>query len=180
MASLKRYTDFLCELGIEEIPHTEKTYLGHLVAVHNMLADWGCGEDVCLAGLFHSIYGTEIFQGFKLEEDRRDDLVELIGDRAEKLAYVNCFVDRSTLDDAVQTSGDSYTVRQRESGETISLTESEFDDLCRVHLADILEQVARSKSWDYRREGYRALAERLQGAALEDYARTYAQESTPA
>ena len=98
MASLKRYTDFLSELGIDEIPHSEKTYLGHLVAVHNKLAAWEYAEHVCLAGLFHSIYGTEIFQGFKLEEDRRNELLELIGERAEKLAYVNCFVDRATLD----------------------------------------------------------------------------------
>lgn len=180
MASLKRYTDFLCDLGIEEVPHTQKTYLGHLVAVHNKLADWGCSEDVCLAGLFHSIYGTEIFQGFKLVEERRGELVELIGEPAEKLAYVNCFVDRATLDGAVPTSGESYEVRHRESGEPISLTESEFEDLCRVHLADILEQVPRSKSWNYRRDGYRALAERLQGVALEDFTRTYAQESATA
>lgn len=178
MASLQKFTAFLTGLGIEEIPHSSKTYLGHLVAVHHKLAEWDCGEDVCLAGLFHSIYGTEIFQGFKLEIGRRGELAELIGARAERLAWVNCFVDRTTLDEAAQSATGPYVVRHRETGESIELTESEFDDLCRVHLADFLEQVPRSKWWDYRREGYHALAERLRGAAQEDYARTYALEET--
>lgn len=176
MASLKRYTEYLRELGIEEIPHTKKTYLGHLVAVHNKLDGWGCPEHVCLGGLFHSIYGTEKFQGFKLAEDRRGELAELIGERAEKLAYVNCFMDRATLDAAAQAGVAPFQVRHRETGELIPLTEAEFDDLCRVHLADYLEQVPRSGWWDYRREGYRALAEWLLGAALEDYVETISQE----
>lgn len=176
MAGLKRFTDWLCDLGVDAVPHTKKTYLGHLVAVHNKLAEWGCPEDVCLAGLFHSIYGTELFQGFKLAEDRRDELIALIGERAEKLAYVNCFVDRATLDAPARSTAGPYVVRHRETGEMIELAESDFDDLCRVHLADYLEQVARAGSWNYRREGYRGLAERLRGVALEEYERTLAEE----
>ena len=174
MSSLKQCTGYLRELGVDDVPHTNKTYLGHLIAVHNKLAAWGCPPDVCLAGLFHSIYGTELFQGFKLGEDRRSELVAIIGARAEKLAYVNCFMDRATLDAAALLACGPYAVRHRESGEMVPLTDAEFDDLCRVHLADYLEQVPRSGSWDYRRDGYRALAERLRGEALADYSRTIA------
>ena len=45
---------------------------------------------MCDAGLFHSIYGTEGFQGFTLPFDRRDDIRALIGDRAERLVWVFC------------------------------------------------------------------------------------------
>src|SRR5437867_3787107 len=33
----------------------------------------GCPEDVCRAGMFHSIHGTERFQGFTLSLGRRDE-----------------------------------------------------------------------------------------------------------
>jgi|AntAceMinimDraft_12_1070368.scaffolds.fasta_scaffold373654_1 hypothetical protein len=34
----------------------------HLAGVRRVLHAWGAGDDVCDAGLFHSIYGTEGFQ----------------------------------------------------------------------------------------------------------------------
>ena len=57
------------------------------------------------------------------------------------------------------------------------LSAEDFDDLCRVHLFDWLEQVPRSKWWDYRRAGYRRLAERLGGVAAESYDRVFAAEA---
>src|SRR5207249_2044167 len=97
-AALKPLTDFLVDLGIEKVPHTEKSYLAHLVAVHRDLRSWGCAEEVCLGGMFHSIYGTEMFQGFKLSLDERGKLRQMIGERAERLAYLNCASDRPTFD----------------------------------------------------------------------------------
>jgi monoamine oxidase len=55
-------------------------------------------------------------------------------------------------------------VRDRLAGAEVPLDREEFDDLCRVHLYDWLEQVPRSQKWDYRRTAYRRLAERLGGA----------------
>src|SRR5438270_14024947 len=82
----KKMTGFLVGLGIEDIAHTEKSYLAHLVALYHLLEADGCPEDVCRAGMFHSIYGTEMFQGFKLPLERRSEVRALIGDRAERLA----------------------------------------------------------------------------------------------
>ena len=44
-----------------------------------MLRAWGADEYLCNAGLFHSIYGTEGFQGFKLPLAHRGEIAELIG-----------------------------------------------------------------------------------------------------
>jgi len=68
-ATLKQLTDFLVNLGIEQIAHTQKNYLAHLISVYKLMQAYGCEEDLCRAGLFHSIYGTEKFQGFKLQLD---------------------------------------------------------------------------------------------------------------
>src|SRR5581483_11291454 len=141
---LKRLTDYLVSLGIEHVPHTKKTYLGHLVAVYHLMQTQGCSEDACRAGMFHSIYGTERFQGFKLPLERRAEVRELIGERAERLAYLNCAMDRATFDAALEQSGESYTFRDRITGEPVRLGREDFDDLARVHLFDWLEQVPRS------------------------------------
>jgi hypothetical protein len=175
---LKYLVNFLSDLGIEKVPHTQKNYLAHLIAVYRFLKDRGCDEEVCRAGLFHSIYGTESFQGFKLGLERRAELRELIGPRAELLAYINCAMDRQSLDDAVKQGAPPHRVLDRLTGQPIEMTTADFDDLCRVHLYDWLEQVARSEKWgwSYRREGFRRMAERLGGIALETYDQVYAQE----
>lgn len=176
----KRLTDFLVGMGVEQVPHTDKSYLAHLIAVYRLLESQGYPEDVCRAGMFHSIYGTEKFQGFTLPLDRRDEVRALIGDRAERLAYLNCAMDRPSFDHALSRSAGSYRFVDRITGESVELSRPDFDDLCRVHLFDWLEQVPRSKEWDYRRAAYRKMAERLGRSAEEDYERTYAREEAEA
>src|SRR5262249_9965212 len=131
------------------------------------------GPDVCGAGMFHSIYGTELFQGFKLPLSTRPDVRQLVGERAERLAFVNCLMDRSSFDSQLKSDADSYTIRNRETGEGMPPDRADYDDLCRVHLCDWLEQVERSGRWDYRRSAYRQMAERLGGIALAWYDRVY-------
>lgn len=174
---IKHLTDFLVGLGIAKIDHSQKSYLAHLIGVHRLMDGEGCPEEVCLAGLFHSIYGTQQFQGFTLPLERRPELRGLIGDRAERLAYLNCAMDRTTFDSAAAGEGETYRIRDRITGEEVTLGREDFDDLCRVHLYDWLEQVPRSRfGWDYRRAAYRRMAERLGPPASDAYARVFALE----
>jgi hypothetical protein len=175
-AGFKRLTDFLVGMGVEQVPHTHKSYLGHLIAVYRDLESQGCPEEVCRAGMFHSIYGTERFQGFKLPLDRRDAVRGLIGARAEQLAYLNCAMDRASFDRALEQPSEPVRIIDRITGEAVALARSDFDDLCRVHLFDWLEQVPRSREWDYRRTAYRRLAERLGLGAVQAYDRVFARE----
>ena len=175
-ATFKQLTDFLVNLGIEQVAHTQKNYLAHLISVYKLMQAAGCDEELCRAGLFHSIYGTEKFQGFKLGLEQRAELTELIGSRAERLAYWNCLMDRGSLDELLGKSDEPLLLRNRESGEAMPLTRRELDDLCSVHLYDWLEQAPRSRfGWDYRREAYRQMAERLGSRAVEAFDRVYAQ-----
>jgi hypothetical protein len=176
----KTMTDFLVGIGIEQVPHTQKSYLAHLIAVYRDLKEQGCAEDVCRAGMFHSIYGTEKFQGFTLPLERRGEVRALIGDRAEYLAYLNCAMDRPSFDLAIDQRVEPYQFVDRITGAEVSLTQDDFDDLCRVHFYDWLEQVPRSHEWDYRRSAYRRMAERLGQAAEENFDRVYALERTRA
>jgi hypothetical protein len=177
----KDLTKFLVDLNIEAVPHTQKNYLAHLLAVYRFMKDEGCTEELCRAGMFHSIYGTQQFQGFKLPLESRADVRQLIGERAEKLAYLNCAMQRETFDEAVHGEGPCYRFRDRIADEAVELTRQDFDDLCRVHLYDWLEQAPRSRfGWDYRRAAYRRMAERLGPEAVATYERVFAAETADA
>ena len=174
----KQMTEFIRKIGADDVEHTEKTYLAHAIGVHNDLKTWGCDEDVCRAGIFHSIYGTERFQKFALPLERRGELQELIGEKAEWLAYLNCSMNREVFDNLVFQVDGPFLFRDRFTDETVELTPDEFRELCTIQLCDWLEQVPRSKVWVYRRKGYRQMANRLGGIALESYERVFSQEGT--
>lgn len=181
MSDYKSLTNYLRAEGIERVDHSGRTYLAHLVNLSRLMEEQGCDEELCRAGMFHSIYGTELFQGFKLSFDRRDEIRGLIGERAERLAYLNCAMDRAAFDRAVAKGTPPFVYRDRVTGDEITLSLEDFDDLCRIHLFDWLEQVPRSRhGWGYRRAAYRALAERLGGTALATYEGVFATEPAEA
>ena len=112
-ASFKELTGFFREIGAADVGHTNKTYLAHCIGVHGDMKKWGGDDVMCHAALFHSIYGTEIFQDFTLPVERRADVRALIGERAEYLAYVNCAMVRDTFDAAVEQHGAPYVLQDR-------------------------------------------------------------------
>jgi hypothetical protein len=176
---IKRLTNFLTGIGVEQVPHTKKSYLAHLIGVYRYLEAQGCAEDVCQAGMFHSIYGTELFQGFKLPLERRPEVRALIGERPEQLAYLNCAMDRASFDSALEQAGKPVRFIDRLTGEEVELSNDDFDDLCRIHFYDWLEQVPRSQKWDYRRAAYRRIALHLGESATREYTRVFSAESDP-
>lgn len=168
----KPMTALLLQIGIGDQPHTGKTYIGHLLAVYRLMAEEGCELEVCRAGMFHSVYGTEVFQGFKLPLERRSEVRAVIGARAERLAYLNCAMDRASFDASLDRTAAPYSMRDRLTGEELALDEDDFLDLCRIHLYDWLEQAARSsRGLGYRQAAYERMAERAGPAAKEAYNR---------
>jgi hypothetical protein len=174
MRTFKELTDFFQRVGATEVSHTTKSYLAHAIGVYNDLKEWGCSEELARVGLFHSIYGTELFQGFVLPLERRPEVRDLIGDRAEWIAWLNCAIDRRHFDREILKSAGPYELLDRFSDELVPVSDDDFHDLCVVHLCDWLEQVPRSQAWDYRRTGYRDLARRLGGIGLARYEQTFA------
>jgi len=171
--------DFLVAEGTGKVSHTKKSFLAHLIGVYRDLEAWGCERDVCRAGMFHSIYGTEPFQGFKLPLERRGEVRALIGERAERLAYLNSAMTRATFDATIQQDEDPHKMVDRFTGNEVELAPADFKDLCTVHLCDWLEQVERYESWDNRRNAFRRLAEMLSGVGMESYERVCAREPKP-
>jgi (p)ppGpp synthase/HD superfamily hydrolase len=168
----RRLTDFLVSYGTDKIPHSDTPFLAHLIGVYKDLKEWGCDEHVVLAGLFHSIYGTEQFQGFKLPLTERETVRELIGERAERLAYVNCALVRASIDESAATG--TPQLHDRFTDEPLPITDEEWRDLLTMHLCDRLEQVERTGNWDMRRQAWHDMAHRLGGTPLREYERLFA------
>jgi Domain of unknown function (DUF6817) len=179
-ASFDEMIAFLRQVAAADVPHSGGTYLGHVVTVYRDLKKWGYDDEVACGGLFHSIYGTGLFQKFKLPLESRDKVRALIGERAERLAYLFCAVVYDSLDAEIDRGTPPYQMTDRFTGGPIAISEEDFEDLLRIQLVDRLEQIPRSKEWDFRRDSYRRIAERLGPHALAQYERVFALEAEPA
>ena len=163
---LKEMTDYLIAAGAGEIAHTDKGYVAHAIGVYNDLKSWGCDEELSRVGIFHSIYGTELSQGFTLPLEKRSEVQQLIGERAERISFLNCVMDRTHFDAHVRDKSAPCMIVNRLTQETIPVSDEDFRDLCVVHLCDWLEQVERWGKWNYRRDAFVQLANRLDGLDL--------------
>ncbi len=161
-ATFEQLVEFLQSIDAHKSPHSGgASHLAHSVGVHRDLEKAGYDEDVSRAGLFHSIYGTTQAQTIRLPLERRDEVRRLIGERAEKIAYLNCAIDYETFDAAVERGAPPFRMIDRVTGRWIDLTDEQFEDLVKVQLFDRLEQLPRTKLYDFRKDSFRRMAQRL-------------------
>src|SRR5919112_361494 len=93
----ERALELLNRFGAVSVEHPSGTLLEHLRGTYEQLERWGCSEDLCRAGLYHSVYGTEYFQKRTVPLDARDEVRSAIGERAEEIAYLYCALSRQSL-----------------------------------------------------------------------------------
>jgi hypothetical protein len=79
--------NFLVE-NFKNLDHSNGNYIDHSVGVFNILKSMKANNDICLAGLYHSIYGTDAFK--QSVTVTRSQVEELIGKYAEQLVYTFC------------------------------------------------------------------------------------------
>jgi hypothetical protein len=128
--------DLLRGLGFGELTHDSHVpFLSHLVGTRRLLAGWGSSPDLCDAGLFHSVYGTEFFP--TAAPVSRSEVRLVIGARAERLAWLWCTIRRDTIDAAAGTALDRHT------GDVIVLAPGELSDIATLWAADTVEQLGR-------------------------------------
>jgi hypothetical protein len=78
----------LSRFGISYTAHSETTLTSHLKGTYEILKRWDCENYICIAGLCHSIYGTESFSKAPATLDNREFMKTLIGQEAEELTYL--------------------------------------------------------------------------------------------
>lgn len=129
---------FLERHGAGDTAHSDADLLAHLEGVHDLLRSWGARDALCDAGLFHSVYGTDIFPTGTVPHEERPAVRELIGEEAETIAYLFGTLTRAGLFDAA-FDGPPFLLEAR-SGATVGVTEAQYADLAAVTVANWLEQ----------------------------------------
>jgi hypothetical protein len=95
--------DFLISLDANKTRHSGRTLFDHLKGVHDLLRDWDNEQHVCLAGLFHSIYGTNTFKHQSMSD--RGELIRMIGVPAELLVHYFATKDRPFFNSIIENKG---------------------------------------------------------------------------
>ena len=72
----------------KDLSHGNKSFYEHLIGTYRYLMKTGESHEVCMAGLYHSIYDTCYYQANL--QVTRDQVKELIGESSENLAYLFC------------------------------------------------------------------------------------------
>jgi hypothetical protein len=129
----RRHLDFLIRNGASKAPHRDRSLLDHLWGTYRLLQERGADEDLCLAGLFHSVYGTNLYE-ISLPV-RREEVREIIGERAERLAWLFSVLKRP---DCWQVEGPR---RPTADGGSIEVAPEDLRDLRIVARANNAEQM---------------------------------------
>lgn len=141
MNKLYELDALLTKLGAQRVTHSGRTLKMHLWGTFRLLADSGYPKDVCLGGLFHSIYGTN-FLKTQITGDRLL-IRNAIGENAERYAYLFSTILRPKC---WKIEGNQWpTVSNTE----IDVTEQDQIVLKAIEKANLEEQRARSKSLNF-------------------------------
>jgi hypothetical protein len=116
------------------LPHSGRSLWDHLKGTWKLLSDAGYPQYICDAGLFHSVYGTRQYRYQCVSFEKRDDIADLIGLRAENLVYYFCVIDRPRVLFAGERIVWNY---HTEKEENINIW---FDDLLTIEFANLEEQ----------------------------------------
>jgi hypothetical protein len=135
-----RFRTFLTEeLRAQDVRHSGRDFYTHLEGTHDLLQAWGNPQPVCVAGLFHSIYGTWHFRHQAFPIERRQVIRDLIGEEAEFLAYVFCVTERPKV--LLASIGARIVLlMDHHAGRPLRLTPSQLDQLLEIEAANLIEQ----------------------------------------
>lgn len=136
-----RHLALLRELDAHVTSHSRGTLLAHLQGTHDRLAAWGNAPDVCVAGLFHSIYGTYAFDKKSADLSMRGKIRDVIGSGAERLVHLFCVTDRRCFYDHLGES--RFSLRDIVEGRDLEADRDTLTELIEIEVANVVDQVPR-------------------------------------
>lgn len=137
---------FLIQHGAVELGHSTGELLAHLRGTQALLVHWQAPRPLQLAGLFHSVYGTESYRQTLIPLTLRPTVEALVGPEAERLAYLfgmmakNSFYPLLDLSMPAVSGPEPWTLIHRMTGERLPITPEIFMALCNLTVANWLEQ----------------------------------------
>jgi len=161
------YEQHLRTLGAEEFAHVDGTLERHLHGTERLLRSWGNREAVCIAGLYHAVYGTDGIAGHLVGLDARNAIAEVIGVEAEALAYLYGACDRARYHPRIGTASQQMFV-DRFAGNSYAISAPTLRDFCEITVANELELALRNPRFGQRHAAeLLALFDRMRGVVSE-------------
>src|SRR5579859_4901195 len=136
---------YLKKIECNQVSHSKRTLLDHLIGTYNLLQGWNATESVCLAGLFHSVYGTEGFRATLSAIPDRRIIAEIIGQEAEAFAWLFGIRTNQSFWDQVrvlikQPDVSTLTLVNRLTEEPVPCTRDEMLNLIDIVIANAMDQ----------------------------------------
>jgi hypothetical protein len=128
----------LVAFGADAFPHVSGSLARHLVETQRLLRSWKSRDALCLAGLYHAVYGTDGIRGSLAGVDRRGAIVAIIGAEAEALAYLYGACARATFHPRIGTP-DQLRFTDRFTHSEYAIGEPALRDFCELTVANELE-----------------------------------------
>jgi (p)ppGpp synthase/HD superfamily hydrolase len=142
MPGIEPMVQVLRSAAAHETEHSGEDLLTHLVNTYRILRRWDCPDRLCVAGLFHSVYGTEAFDRATFALEQRQTVRELIGPEAEHVVHLYCTATRQSLYESLEHEPPQFLQNFRD-GATIPISREDLADLMTVDLANSMEQLSR-------------------------------------
>ena len=128
----------LHDLGAADLAHLNGDLATHLLGTYQLLQRWGNREELCMAGLFHAVYGTYGFGEQLVGLGAREKISQIIGGEAEHLVYVYAACDRSYFYPRLRQE-DRPSFRDRFSGTIFFPELSVLSGFCELTAANELD-----------------------------------------
>jgi len=128
----------LMEFKADIIPHGKRKLINHLLATYDLLRYCQLDQTTCIAGAFHSIFGTNSFNPGSLPQVNFAELTERIGPESSQLVRLFSKLDRpSTLNNALKNNSLTLTTTQNDF---ITVTQEQLHSLVAIEAANLYEQ----------------------------------------
>jgi Aspartyl/Asparaginyl beta-hydroxylase len=145
----QRIVGFLRAQDADRIDHGgPQSLLDHLIGTYEIVRRWNQPERFQHAALIHSVYGTDRYHPQLLPLSSRNDLINVAGDQAERLAYLFCVTPRKLVFAGThlwtRTVPTSSANTERSAVDQQPATRDELDGLVLVHMANLAQQARAS------------------------------------
>ena len=174
--SMKASAELLAQLqalGAGELEHLDGSLETHLRGTEALLRSWGACESLCVAGLYHAVYGTDGYSPALTSLAGRRSIAEAIGAEAEKLAYLYGACNRKVFHPRIGTEA-QLLFADRLSNRDYGIQPRQLAQLCELILSNELEIASRSAQFRAKHgAALSRLFERMSGLVSEDGFQAY-------
>jgi hypothetical protein len=153
----QKYLDLLQDLSTEKNTHSGKSLFNHLKGTYGLLKQWGNPEYICVAGLFHSIYGTQYYAVQSARLSDRKHIIDIIGSQAEELAYLFCTTDRTGF--FTEANKENPVLIDTKNQYPVPVNKAILTALIEIEVANLIEQITPENASESRTRRLKAMLE---------------------